>query len=60
MEKSIAESCKTHSTLLNDDEFGSLKFLKFKYRSGDQIIQPCCRITFPQEIRSPIFNLSKL
>ena len=44
---------------MNDEEFGSLKFLKLKYRTGDQRIQPFCRIGSPQEIRSPLFNLTK-
>ena len=58
-EKSTAESCRMHWNLLDDKEFGSLKFLKLKYRRGDQIIQPFCRIVSPQEISSPIFNLRK-
>ena len=28
-----------HEDLMNDDEFGSAKVLKFKYRRADQIIQ---------------------
>ena len=48
-----------HFNLMNDKEFGSLKFLKLKYRRGDQIIQPFCRIGSPGEIRSPLFNLTK-
>ena len=58
-EKSNAESCRMHWNLLDDEELGSLKFLKLKYRRGDQIIQQFCRIGSPQEIRSPIFNLRK-
>ena len=38
IEKSTSESCRMHSNLLNDKEFGSLKFLKLKYRRGEQII----------------------
>ena len=56
-EKSTVESWRMHSNLMNDEEFGSFKFLKLKYRRGDQIIQPFCRIGSPQEIRSPLFNL---
>ena len=52
-EKSSAESCKMHWNLLDDEEFGRLKFLKLNYRRGDQIIQPFCRIGSPQEIRYP-------
>ena len=44
---------------MNDEEFGSLKLLKLKYRRGNQIIQLFCRIASPQEIRSPLFNLQK-
>ena len=42
-----------HWNLLNDEEFGSLKFLKLKYRSGDQIIQPFCRIGSPKKLGPP-------
>ena len=56
-EKSTAESCRRHGNLMNDEKFGSFKFLKLKYRRGDQIIQPICRIGSPQEIRSPVINL---
>ena len=58
-EKSTAESCRMHWNLLDDEEFGSLQLLKLKYRRGDQIIQPFCRIGSPQQIRSPLFNLRK-
>ena len=58
-EKSTAESCRMYWNLPNYEEFGSIKFLKLKYRRGDQIIQPFCRIGSPQEIRSPLFNLRK-
>ena len=44
--------------LMNDEEFGSLQFLELKYRRGDQIIQPFCRIGCPQEIRWRLFNFS--
>ena len=55
-EKSIGESCRMHWCLLNDNEFGSLKFLKFRYGRGDQIIQPFYRIAPPplQEISIPL------
>ena len=56
-EKSITESCRKDWNIMNNNEFGSLKLLKLKYRRGDQIIQPFCRIGFPQEIKSPLFNL---
>ena len=37
-EKGTAESYKMHWNLMNDEEFGSFKVLKLKYRRGDQII----------------------
>ena len=40
-------------------KFGSFKCLTLKYRREDQKIQPFCRVGSPQEIRSPLFNLSK-
>ena len=59
VEKSTAESFRMHWNVMNDEEFGSFKFLKLKHRGGDQIIQPFCRIGSPEEIRSPLFNLTK-
>ena len=44
---------------MNDEEFGSRKLLKLKYRRGDQIIQTFCKIGSSPEIRSPLFNLRK-
>ena len=44
---------------MNDKDFGSFKFLKLKYRREDQIFQPFCRIGFPQEIRSALYNFRK-
>ena len=44
---------------MNDEEFESFKFLELKYRRGDEIIQPFCRIGSAQEIRLPFFNLKK-
>ena len=38
---------------MNDDEFGSIKILKFKYRRLDQIIQPFCKIGSPQILDPP-------
>ena len=37
---------------MNDEDFGSFKLLKLKYRREYQIIQRFCRIGFPQEILS--------
>ena len=44
---------------MNQEEFGSRKLLKLKYRSGDQITQDILQNWFHLEIRSPIFNLQK-
>ena len=38
---------------MNNEEFGSFKFLKLKYRSGDQIIQPFYRIGSPKKLGPP-------
>ena len=35
---------------MNDEEFGSFKFLKLKYRRGDQIIQLFCGIGSPKKL----------
>ena len=59
IEKSTGESIGTHWNPVNDEEFESFKFRELKYRRGDQIIQPFCRIGSHQEIRSPLFNLRK-
>ena len=58
-ERSTSVSCITHWNLMNDQEFGCFKVLKLKYRRGDQIIEPFCRIGSPQEFRSHLFNLKK-
>ena len=54
-EKIIPESCRMHWNLMSDEEFGSLKLLKLKYRRGDQIFQRFWRIwvvkTFKIEIQ---------
>ena len=52
-EKSTPESCRMHWNLMNDDEFGSIKLLKLKYRRGDQIIQTFCKIGSPQKLGPP-------
>ena len=44
---------------MNENEFGGFKFLKLKYRRGDQIIQLFCRIGSLQEIRFSLFNLRR-
>ena len=52
-EKSTPESCRMHWNLMNDDDFGSRKLLKLKYRRGDQIIQTFCKIGSPQKLGPP-------
>ena len=52
-EKSTPQSCRMHEDLMNDDEFGSRKLLKLKYRREDQIIQTFCRIGSPQKLGTP-------
>ena len=34
---------------MNDEEFGSGKLLKYKYRKEDKIIQTSCKIGSPQK-----------
>ena len=38
---------------MNDEEIGSRKLLKLKYRRGDQIIQTFCKIGSTQKIGPP-------
>ena len=38
---------------MNDEEIGSTKLLKLKYRRGDQIIQTFCKIGSPQKLGPP-------
>ena len=47
------ESYKMHWNLINDEEFGSKRLLKLKYRRVDQIIQTFCKIGFPQKLGPP-------
>ena len=42
---------------MDDEECGTIKYLKLKYRTGDQIIQTFYKIGSPPEIRSILFNL---
>ena len=53
-EKRTAESCRIHWNLLDGKEPGFLEFLKLKYRKGDQIIQPFCRIGSPKKLGPPL------
>ena len=38
---------------MNEEEFGSKKLLKVKYRRGDQIIQAFCKIGSLQKLDPP-------
>ena len=58
-EKSTAESCRIHWNLIYDKEFGAFKCFILKYRGGDKISQPFCRIGSPQENTFPLFNWRK-
>ena len=44
---------------MNGKKLGSFKWLIFKYRREDQIIQPFWTIGSPQEIVLPLFNMRK-
>ena len=44
---------------MNDEEFGSKKLLKLKYRMGGPNNSDIGQNWFPLEIRSPHFNLKK-
>ena len=48
-------SCRMHWNITNDDEFGSIKHLLFKYRWGEQIIQTFFIINSPQKLSLPSF-----
>ena len=58
-QKSTPESCRMHWNLMNDKEFGFSKLLKLKYRRGGPNNSVVLQNWFPQEIRSPLFNLRK-
>ena len=38
---------------MKHEEFGCKKFLKLKYRKGDQIIERFCKIGSPQKLPPP-------
>ena len=52
-EKGATESYKMDWILMNDEKFGSIKFLKLKYRREDQIIQIFCKIGSHQKLGPP-------
>ena len=47
-----------HWDLMNDEEFGSRKLLKSKYKGGPNK-SDFLQNWFSQQIRSPLFNLKK-
>ena len=49
-ERSTPESYQMHWNLIIDEEFGSKKLLKLKYRRGGQIIQIFSKIGAPQKL----------
>ena len=59
-EGSTPESYKMHWYLMNDEEFGSQKVLKLKYRRGYQIIQTFCKIGSIQKLNPPSLIFSNL
>ena len=62
-EGSTPESYKMDWNLMNDEEFGSRKVLKLKYRRGGQKIQTFCKIDSIQKLNPPSLicsNLKKL
>ena len=48
--KCTPASRKMYWNLMNDEEFESLKFLKLKYKRGDQTIQTFCRTGSPLKL----------
>ena len=58
-EKSTTASSSMHWNLMNNDEFGSFKGLKLKYRLGGRNNWAVLQNGSPQEIRSPFFHLRK-
>ena len=54
-EKITPNSCRNVWNLMNDEELGSRKLSKLKYRRGDQIIQTFCKIGSPQKLGPPSF-----
>ena len=42
-----------HWNLMSDDEFASIKLLKWKYSREDQTIQTFCKICSPQKLGPP-------
>ena len=52
-EKSTPELCRMHWSLMNDNEFGSTKLLKLKYRKEEGNNSEFLQNWFRQEIRSP-------
>ena len=53
MRKVLLNLCRMNWNLMNAKEIVSIKLLKSKYRSGDQINQTFCKIVSPQKLGSP-------
>ena len=45
---------------MNEEEFGSLKLLKLRYRRGDEIIQPFCGIDSSKKFGPPYLIFGNL
>ena len=58
-EKDTPESIRMHLNLMNDEETGSMKLLKLKYRRADKI-QTFCKIGSPQKLGPPSLICRKL
>ena len=52
-EENTPESYRIHWNLMNDNDFGFAKLLRFKYKRGDQIIQTFCKIVSSQKLGHP-------
>ena len=59
-ERNSPESQKMHGNLINEEEFGTRKLLKLKYRRADQIIQTFCKIGSPQKLDPPSLTFTNL
>ena len=48
--RKVLLNSRMHWNLIKDDQFGSIKLLKLKYRRGHQIIQTFCKIGSPPKL----------
>ena len=51
--RKVLLNSRMHWNLMKDDQFGSIKFLKLKYRRGHQIIQTFCKIGSSKKLGAP-------